>query len=122
MGRSSCTGWLPDRVFRDELHQTRSHEPGVKHAPVKTRGRADRAEGMGPQRKVFRVETFGVPRNGAPERARPHDEIMAELKALRTIMQPREELTHGVLEAYKNEMAEAQKLKAELDLIYGAIN
>ena len=77
---------------------------------------------MGPQRKVFRVETFGVPRNGAPERARPHDEIMAELKALRTIMQPREELTHGMLEAYKTEMAEAQKLKAELDLIYGAIN
>ena len=77
---------------------------------------------MGPQRKVFRVETFGAPRNGAVERVQPHDQIMAELKALRSMVQPREELTHGVLEAYKAEMAEAQKLKAELDLIYGAIN
>src|SRR5215216_5933198 len=77
---------------------------------------------MNAQRKMFRVEAFVRPRHGAAERTHSHDEVMAELKALRTLIQPREELTHGMIEAYKAEMAEAQKLKAELDLIYDAIN
>ena len=47
---------------------------------------------------------------------------MAELKALRMLIQPREDLTHQMVEAYKTEIAEAQKLKGELDLIYDAIN
>src|SRR5215813_3944021 len=87
-----------------------------------------RASGMGAQRKVFRVETVMRSRNGAahhngaPEPGRFHDAIMAELRELRTLIQPREELTHGVIEAYRNEIAEAHKLKAELDLIYDAIN
>jgi chemotaxis protein CheZ len=37
-------------------------------------------------------------------------------------VQPREDLTEHMVEAYKTEIAEAQKLKAELDLIYAAIN
>jgi chemotaxis protein CheZ len=77
---------------------------------------------MGVQRKVFRVETFTRPRNGAAERAYPHDEIMAELKALRSLVQPQEDVSLRMVEAYKAEIAEAQKLKAELDLIYDAIN
>ena len=77
---------------------------------------------MNAQRKMFRVEAFVRPRHGAAERTHSHDEVMAELKALRTLIQPREELTHGMIEAYKAEMAEAQKLKGELDLIYDAIN
>lgn len=80
------------------------------------------------QRKMFRVEAFARPGNGAAKKSLPaggngtHDEIMAELKALRTLIQPREELTQDVVEAYRKEIAEAQKLKAELDLIYEAIN
>jgi chemotaxis protein CheZ len=83
---------------------------------------------MGAQRKVFRVETVMRSRNGtthhngATDGTRSHDAIMAELRELRTLIQPREELTHGVLEAYRHEIAEAQKLKGELDLIYDAIN
>jgi chemotaxis protein CheZ len=80
---------------------------------------------MSAQRKVYRVETFMRRRNGAngaAERTHSHEEVMAELRALRTLIQPREDLANGVVEAYKTEMAEAQKLKAELDLIYDAIN
>src|SRR5262245_46219992 len=80
---------------------------------------------MSAQRKVYRVETFMRRRNGANGNGASlsisHDEVMAELRALRTLIQPREEMTHGMLEAYKAEIAEAQKLKAELDIIYDAI-
>jgi len=79
---------------------------------------------MSAQRKVYRVETFMRRRNGAngaAERTHSHEEVMAELRALRNLIQPREDLTHGMVEAYKTEIAEAQKLKAELDLIYDAI-
>jgi chemotaxis protein CheZ len=79
---------------------------------------------MNAQRKIFRVETFGHPRQPATVRTHghTHDEVMAELKALRSLIQPREDLTRDVIEAYKNELAEAHKLKAELDIIYEAIN
>src|SRR5262245_66654785 len=80
---------------------------------------------MSAQRKVYRVETFMRRRNGAngpDERTHSHDEVMEELRALRTLIQPREDLTQSMIEAYKAEIGEAQKLKAELDLIYDAIN
>jgi chemotaxis protein CheZ len=77
---------------------------------------------MNAQRKIFRVETFGQPRQPTLVRTHGHDEVMAELKALRSLIQPQEDLTRNVIEAYKNELAEAQKLKAELDIIYEAIN
>ena len=74
---------------------------------------------MSAQRKVYRIEALTRPRNAT---ASGHDEVMAELKALRTLVQPREELTRSMIDAYKAEIAEAQKLKAELDIIYAAIN
>ena len=77
---------------------------------------------MNAQRKIFRVETFGQPRQHAPGRTHGHDEVMAELKALRSLIQPQEDITRNVIEAYKSELAEAQKLKSELDIIYEAIN
>jgi chemotaxis protein CheZ len=77
---------------------------------------------MNVRRKVFRVETFARPVNGAAERHFPHDEIMAELKALRALVQPQENVSARMVEAYRTEIAEAQKLKAELDLISDAIS
>jgi chemotaxis protein CheZ len=76
---------------------------------------------MNGQRRVFRVEALRRPRNGTAEPDASH-EIVAELRALRALVQPREDLTARMVEAYKAEIAEAQKLKAELDLIYAAIN
>lgn len=81
---------------------------------------------MQARRKVFRVEAM---RGGA---ARPngrgathethHDEILSELRALRSLVKPREEITQQMVDGYKAQIAEAQKLKTELDLIYDAIN
>jgi chemotaxis protein CheZ len=77
--------------------------------------------------KIFRIEAM----NG--RRARPsalgadnhdpsahHDEIMTELKTLRAIIEP--QVSEKMMEAYKAQITEAHKLKAELDLIHAAIN
>ena len=78
------------------------------------------------QRKPFRVETMDRGRvNGhANGRAHhfPHDEIMTELRALRSLVKPAEQVSLQMIDSYKAQIAEAQKLKTELDLIYDAIN
>jgi len=78
-------------------------------------------------RKLFRVEVMNgnpvLPTSGAARDAiASHFEIMSELKALRSIIEPRETVTEQMINAYRAEIAEAQKLKAELDTIYEAIN
>jgi chemotaxis protein CheZ len=71
------------------------------------------------RRKVFRIEaTNGAAHAGAAGNSHvSHHEIMAELRALRAIIEPQE----AVLDAYRTQIAEANKLKAELDLISTAI-
>jgi chemotaxis protein CheZ len=79
---------------------------------------------MNAQRKIFRIEAInGGTRAGAGPRdfAAGFDHIIAELKALRSLVQPREELNTRMIESYKAQIAEAQKLKAELDIIQEAI-
>jgi chemotaxis protein CheZ len=75
------------------------------------------------RRKIFRIEAV----NGAAGHASAaggahvaHHEIMAELKALRAIVEP-QEAVQQMLDAYKEQIAEAHKLKAELDVISTAI-
>jgi chemotaxis protein CheZ len=75
-------------------------------------------------RKLFRIEvTQGAPTTaadaGGSDALWRHDEIMAELRALRSIVEPQ---TEELVEVHRAEMAEARKLKAELDAIYEAIN
>ena len=80
-------------------------------------------------KKAFRIESFSQPADvvgwpiveGMPAGA-GHQEIMAELKSLRALIQPAEEVSRQMIEAYRGEMQEALKLKAELDSIYSAIN
>jgi chemotaxis protein CheZ len=77
-------------------------------------------------RKLFRIEvTQGAPPlaadgDGSDALSR-HDEIMAELRALRSIIEP-SSVTEHLVAAHRTEMAEARKLKMELDAIYEAIN
>ncbi|WP_338109641.1 protein phosphatase CheZ [Prosthecomicrobium hirschii] len=47
---------------------------------------------------------------------------MAELQAIRRIMQPTQELSEKAIEAMRKEHTEAMKLKVELDSIYEAIH
>ena len=78
------------------------------------------------RRKPFRVEMGRTEHaNGhANGHAHPHHhhEIMSELRALRALVKPAEEVTAQMIDAYKAQIAEATKLKSELDLIYDAIN
>jgi chemotaxis protein CheZ len=99
------------------------HEPEIKAGSASC-GFGERRAMQG-RRKIFRVEAM---RGGA---ARPtgrggahesHHEIMSELRALRALVKPAEDLTQQMVEGYKAQIAEAQKLKTELDLIYDAIN
>src|SRR5438270_2326386 len=78
------------------------------------------------RRKPFRVETMDRARahghaNGHAQHFH-HDEIMTELRALRSLVTPAEQVSLQTIDSYKAQIAEAQKLKTELDLIYDAIN
>jgi chemotaxis protein CheZ len=87
---------------------------------------------MQARRKPYRVETMdrmpgptnwrvnGHAHNGHHQAH--HDEIMAELRALRSLVKPQEQVTQQMIDAYKAQIAEAAKLKGELDLIHDAIN
>jgi chemotaxis protein CheZ len=76
------------------------------------------------RRKPFRIEAM-TGRAHAPANGQAHShhhEIMSELRALRSLVKPAEDFSVQIVEGYKAQIAEAQKLKAELDLIYDAIN
>src|ERR1700681_4781912 len=95
---------------------------------------------MTAQRKIFRIEQMGVegvaeratdflaarsaPTSQPPtdgEAARRHHELIAEIKALRALVQPKDD-AHQILEGYQAQLAEMQKLKGELVIIHNAIN
>jgi chemotaxis protein CheZ len=96
------------------------------------------------QRKVFRIEQSeqeSVPEPGAERPAVAHDatpemtpdpmpdlspaqrhhELIAEIKALRALVEPKEE-AQRILETYQAQLAEMQKLKGELVIIHNAIS
>jgi chemotaxis protein CheZ len=100
---------------------------------------------MPAQRKIFRIEQMGTDgaaepgvdfrvsleaepppaHNGAPvadlDSARRHHELIAEIKALRALVEPKED-AQRVLERYQAQLAEMHKLKSELAIIHTAIN
>jgi chemotaxis protein CheZ len=96
------------------------------------------------QRKVFRIEQSeqeSVPEPGTERSAVAHDatpdmtpdpmpdlspaqrhhELIAEIKALRALVEPKEE-AQRILETYQAQLAEMQKLKGELVIIHNAIS
>src|SRR5437763_7398947 len=83
---------------------------------------------MQARHKPFRVETMDRMTGRATTHANGHahhfhhDEIMTELRALRSLVKPAEQVSLQMIEGYKAQIAEAQTLKIELDLIYDAIN
>jgi chemotaxis protein CheZ len=82
---------------------------------------------MQARRKAFRVETMDRVTGRAVahvngHNGHHHDEIMSELRSLRSLVKPQEQVTQQMIDAYKQQIAEAAKLKGELDLIHDAIN
>ena len=80
---------------------------------------------MQARRKPFRVESMdrvaGRVNLHSYGHHVAHDEIMSELRSLRALVKPSEQVTQQMIEAYKAQIAEAAKLKHELDLIQDAI-
>ncbi len=76
-------------------------------------------------RKVFRIEALNatVAAAGGDGRGEErHQELVEEIRALRRLIQPTQELGEKALEQLRRDQAEARKIKAEMDLIYEAIN
>jgi chemotaxis protein CheZ len=79
------------------------------------------------QRKVFRIEEHARPRApqgvsaAEPQSAERHREFMAELQALRTLIEPRTEAERDALERARAQIAEAQAYKHELAAIHAAV-
>ncbi len=75
-------------------------------------------------RKKFRIEAIAgdVSLGGGDPSDVRHRELMSEIRALRSIVQPTKELGEKALEQLRRDQAEALKIKHEMDLIYEAIN
>lgn len=75
-------------------------------------------------KKVFRIEAINAAATAATagRDEERHDELLAEIRALRSLVQPTQELGEKALEQLRRDQAEARKIKAEMDLIYEAIN
>lgn len=104
------------------LHAAFGVNPILK--PLGYAGRGARGGVMQARRKIFRIEAINglaAQADAAGDHHSSHREILAELKALRALVEPQEGATQRLADAYKNQIAEAQKLKAELDIISAAI-
>lgn len=74
-------------------------------------------------RKVFRIEAIANGSAGNGDRSEDrHREVLDEIRALRSLVQPTQELGEKALEQLRRDQHEAQKIKVEMDLIYEAIN
>ncbi len=81
---------------------------------------------MQPARKPFRIEAMLYGDNPAAAATdggahRRHNELMAELAKLRGMIKPAQEISSDAIDLFRKEMAEAAKLKVELDSIHEAI-
>lgn len=76
-------------------------------------------------RKIFRIEALNaaeVAAGGPGLDDERHRELLEEIRSLRRLIQPTQELGEKALEQLRRDQAEAMKIKAEMDLIYEAIN
>jgi chemotaxis protein CheZ len=81
---------------------------------------------MAPQRKQYRFENVAPQRSASAtasdsDAATRHDEVMGELRALRGQLAVADPQLQRMAESYQAQIAEAQKLKIELDIIQAAI-
>ena len=76
---------------------------------------------MAQPRKLFRIEAVNRPAADGSEDGRRHAEIMSALADLRAMLASSREAGPNVLDEYKREIAQAAKLKNELDAISEAI-
>jgi chemotaxis protein CheZ len=91
--------------------------------PAFVAGQGDR-QGMSRAQKIFRIENSGrsgPAGHGEAATGAPAIRIIEEIRALRALIEPQEAVSQKVIDAFRREMSEAHKLKAELDAIHAAI-
>jgi chemotaxis protein CheZ len=82
---------------------------------------------MAVQRKIFRMEESLRSRTAdstvavSPDDAASHDAFMSELRALRSLIEPREGSNRDAMDRVRAQIAEAQAYKSELAVIHAAI-
>ena len=82
---------------------------------------------MAVQRKIFRIEQstvadgHGADSEREAEAALRHNEFMAEIKALRSLIEPGAGTNRDAMGKSRAQIAEAQSYKAELELIHAAL-
>jgi chemotaxis protein CheZ len=87
---------------------------------------------MALRKKVFRIESFVAAADAVPEgpaAAMPlasNDSadartILDEIRSIRRLIEPSNEITQKTIDTFKQELAEAQKIRAEMEEIYAAI-
>jgi chemotaxis protein CheZ len=76
---------------------------------------------MARPQKIFRIESHHSVARPAAADPLPSHEIIAEIRALRTLMEPQEVLSQRVVDAFRKELSDAQQMKVELEAIHEAI-
>jgi chemotaxis protein CheZ len=80
------------------------------------------------QRKLFRVDQLKskVATQLAPDpqadAIQRHYELILEIRALRSLIEPRQHDSWGIIETFRTQIGEIHKLKGEIDLIQAAIS
>src|SRR5947209_5539100 len=80
------------------------------------------------QRKKFRVDQLrgvagpALAPTADADTIQRHHELIREIRALRSVVEPREHDSKRIIDTYQAQIGEIQKLKKELDLIQAAIN
>jgi chemotaxis protein CheZ len=80
------------------------------------------------QRKRFRVDQLrgvvgpALAPTADADAIQRHHELILEIRALRSVVEPREHDSKRIIDTYQAQIGEIQKLKKELDLIQAAIN
>lgn len=78
---------------------------------------------MARPQKIFRIENHRRAQTAPLDAAAPETSaIIAEIRALRALMEPQEALSQKVIDAFRKELSEAQQMKAELEAIQAAID
>src|SRR5262245_17845746 len=91
-------------------------KPSFKRNAIRCRALRHQDGGRNVQRKVFRIDAMGRGINTAPsgpeaQALTRHSELLREIRALRSISSSSEEVSERMLESYKAQIFEAQKLK-----------
>jgi chemotaxis protein CheZ len=108
----------PRKIFRiEQMSADGAAEPATDWpAPGEPAPMAAPAHAQAARPIAMRAATMTID----DDATRRHDELVAEIKALRVLVQPKDD-AQRMLESYQVQIAEMQKLKSELVIIHNAI-